>query len=128
MVSALSNQQNCTCACKTLNKHNEDGAGCVRQWFHTTEPLRERRYENIGIHTHRRHKNEQTNRQAIRLSLWWQQMPNPPPPTHTHIWATSIQFYLILLSITYPDFQEISVDLKILASPQSRALLSLTGV
>ena len=22
------------------------GAGCVRQWFHTAEPLGERRYEN----------------------------------------------------------------------------------
>ena len=31
-------------------KHNEDGrthgAGCVRQWFRTAEPLGERRYEN----------------------------------------------------------------------------------
>ena len=28
------------------------GAGCVRQWFHTAEPLGERRYENWYTHTH----------------------------------------------------------------------------
>ena len=33
-------------------KHNEDGAGCVRQWFCTAEPLGERRYENWNTHTH----------------------------------------------------------------------------
>ena len=27
------------------------GAGCVRQWFRTAEPLGERRYSRIGIHT-----------------------------------------------------------------------------
>ena len=27
-----------------------DGAGCVRPWFHTTEPLGERRYENWITH------------------------------------------------------------------------------
>ena len=27
------------------------GAGCVRQWFRTAEPLRERRYENWNTHT-----------------------------------------------------------------------------
>ena len=29
------------------------GAGCVRQWFRTAEPLGERRYENWNAHTHR---------------------------------------------------------------------------
>ena len=28
------------------------GAGCVRQWFRTAEPLGERRYENWNTHTH----------------------------------------------------------------------------
>ena len=28
------------------------GTGCVRQWFRTTEPLGERRYENWNTHTH----------------------------------------------------------------------------
>ena len=28
------------------------GAGCVRQWFRTAEPLGERRYENRNTHTH----------------------------------------------------------------------------
>ena len=28
------------------------GAGCVRQWFRTAEPLGERRYENWSTHTH----------------------------------------------------------------------------
>ena len=27
------------------------GAGCVRQWFRTAEPLGERRYENWNTHT-----------------------------------------------------------------------------
>ena len=34
-------------------KHNEEpthGAGCVRQWLHTAEPLGERRYENWNTH------------------------------------------------------------------------------
>ena len=29
------------------------GAGCVRQWFRTAEPLGERRYENWNTHTHK---------------------------------------------------------------------------
>ena len=29
------------------------GAGCVRQWFRTAEPLGERRYENWNTHTQR---------------------------------------------------------------------------
>ena len=29
-------------------------AGCVRQWFHTAEPLGERRYENWNTHIHTR--------------------------------------------------------------------------
>ena len=34
-------------------KHKEDGrTGCVRQWFRSTEPLREHRYENWITHTH----------------------------------------------------------------------------
>ena len=28
------------------------GAGCVRQWFRTAEPLGERIYENWNTHTH----------------------------------------------------------------------------
>ena len=28
------------------------GAGCVRQWFCTAEPLGERRYDNWNTHTH----------------------------------------------------------------------------
>ena len=31
-------------------KHNADGAGCVRQWFRTAEPLGECRYENWNTH------------------------------------------------------------------------------
>ena len=43
-----------TCARKTLQtqRGRTHGAGCVRQWFHTTEPLGERRYENWNTHTH----------------------------------------------------------------------------
>ena len=58
MASALSNRQNCTCARKTLQiqQGRTYGAGCVRQWFRTAEPLGERRYENrnthIYTHTH----------------------------------------------------------------------------
>ena len=29
------------------------GAGCVRQWFRTAEPLGEHRYENWNTHTHK---------------------------------------------------------------------------
>ena len=29
------------------------GAGCVRQWFRTAEPLEKRRYENWNTHTHK---------------------------------------------------------------------------
>ena len=36
---------------KTLRGRTH-GAGCVRQWFHTAEPLGERRYENWNTHTH----------------------------------------------------------------------------
>ena len=53
MASALSNRQNCTCARKTLQTQQgrTHGAGCVRQWFRTAEPLGERRYENWNTHT-----------------------------------------------------------------------------
>ena len=53
MASALSNRQNCTCARKTLQtqRGRTHGAGCVRQWFRTAEPLGERRYENWNTHT-----------------------------------------------------------------------------
>ena len=42
------------CARKTLQtqRGRTNGAGCVRQWFRTPEPLRERRYENWNTHTH----------------------------------------------------------------------------
>ena len=41
-----------TCACQTLQtqRRRTHGAGCVRQWFHTAEPLGERRYENWNTH------------------------------------------------------------------------------
>ena len=46
----LINRQNCTCARKTLQTQGRThGAGCVRQWFRTAEPLGERRYENWNI-------------------------------------------------------------------------------
>ena len=53
MASALSNRQNCTCARKTLQtqRGQTHGAGCVRQWFRTADPLGERRYENWNTHT-----------------------------------------------------------------------------
>ena len=53
VASALSNRQNCTCAHKTLptQRGRTHGAGCVRQWFRTAEPLGERRYENWNTHT-----------------------------------------------------------------------------
>ena len=53
MASALSNRQNCTRARKTLHtrRGRTHGAGCVRQWFRTAEPLGERRYENWNTHT-----------------------------------------------------------------------------
>ena len=43
-----------TFASKTLQKQRgrAHGAGCVRQWFRTAEPLGERRYENWNTHTH----------------------------------------------------------------------------
>ena len=50
----LTNRQNCTCARKTLQtkRGRTHGAGCVRQWFRTAEPVGERRYENWNTHTH----------------------------------------------------------------------------
>ena len=50
---ALSNRQNCTCARQTLQTQGgrTHGAGCVRLWFRTAEPLEERRYENWNTHT-----------------------------------------------------------------------------
>ena len=52
-ASALSNRQNWACARKTLQtqRGRTHGAVCVRQWFRTTEPLGERRYENWNKHT-----------------------------------------------------------------------------
>ena len=46
--------QTCTCAPKTLQTQwgRKHSAGCVRQWFHTAVPLRERRYENWNTYTH----------------------------------------------------------------------------
>ena len=54
MASALSNRQNSACARKTLQtqRGRRNGAGYVRQWFRTAEPLGERRYENGNTHTH----------------------------------------------------------------------------
>ena len=54
VASALSNRQNCTCARKTLQtrRGRTHGAECVRQWFRTVEPLRERPYENWNTHIH----------------------------------------------------------------------------
>ena len=49
------NRQNCTYARKkTLQtqRGRTHGAGCVRQWFRTAEPLEECRYENWNTHTH----------------------------------------------------------------------------
>ena len=48
------NRQICTCARRTLQtqRGRTNGAGCVRQWFRTAEPLGERRYENRNTHTH----------------------------------------------------------------------------
>ena len=44
---------NCACARKTLiQRGRTHGAGCVRQWFRTAEPLGERRYENWNTLTH----------------------------------------------------------------------------
>ena len=53
MASALSNRQNCASARKTLQtqRGRTHGAGRVRQWFRTAEPLGERRYEDWNTHT-----------------------------------------------------------------------------
>ena len=53
VASGLSNRQNCACARKTVQTQpgRTHGAGCVRQWFRTAEPLGERRYENWNTHT-----------------------------------------------------------------------------
>ena len=47
------NRRICTCARRTLQtqRGRTNGAGCVRQWFRTAEPLGERRYENRNTHT-----------------------------------------------------------------------------
>ena len=47
-------RQICTCERRTLQtqRGRTNGAGCVRQWFRTAEPLGERRYENRNTHTH----------------------------------------------------------------------------
>ena len=51
MASALSNRQNRACARKTLHTRGRThGAGCVRQWLRTAEPLGERRNENWNTH------------------------------------------------------------------------------
>ena len=51
------NWQICTCARRTLQtqRGRTNGAGRVRQWFRTAEPLGERRYENRNTHTHFAH-------------------------------------------------------------------------
>ena len=41
----------CTQALQT-QRGRTHGAGCVRQWLRTAEPLGERRYENWNTHTH----------------------------------------------------------------------------
>ena len=47
VASTLSNWQNCTCACKTLQSQGQThSAGCGRPWFCTTEPLWEHCYDN----------------------------------------------------------------------------------
>ena len=53
------------------------GAGCVRQWFRTAEPLGERRYENWNTHT-RTHTHthiitqlESVRRRVVRFWLQW---------------------------------------------------------
>ena len=48
------NRQICTYARRALQtqRGRTNGAGCVRQWFRTAEPLGERRYENRNTHTH----------------------------------------------------------------------------
>ena len=37
---------------KHYKRGRTHGAGCVRKWFRTAEPLGERRYENWKTHTH----------------------------------------------------------------------------
>ena len=71
VASALSNRQNCTCARKILQTQwgRTHGAGCVRQWFRTAEPLGERRYENwpnsiVHTHTHS-HTHTHTHTQRV---------------------------------------------------------------
>ena len=53
VASTLSNQHNCTCARKTLQtqRGRMHGAGCVRRWFGTAEPLRKRCNENWNTHS-----------------------------------------------------------------------------
>ena len=42
----------CMCTQKLQTQRGRThGARCVRQWFHTAEPLGERRYENWNTHT-----------------------------------------------------------------------------
>ena len=52
--SVTERRRNCACTRKTLQtqRGRTHGAGCVRQWFRTAEPLGERRYENWNTHTH----------------------------------------------------------------------------
>ena len=49
-----------SCARKTLQtqRGRTHGAGCVRHWFRTAEPLGERRYEYWTTHTHNKIQTE----------------------------------------------------------------------
>ena len=65
------NRQNCTCTRKTLQtqRGRTHGAGCVRQWFRTAEPLGERRYENWNTQTHTHtHTHKQTHTHTPRAT------------------------------------------------------------
>ena len=56
--------------CTQTQRGRTHGAGCVRQWFRTAEPLGERRYKNWNTHTHMLIAGVDTLKSSDRMTLW----------------------------------------------------------
>ena len=67
-------------------------AGCVLQWFHTAEPLGERRYENWNTHTHSLPPN---TRPVYILSM------NDNRPVYIHYYYHYYYYYLHILKMSF---------------------------
>ena len=83
-----------------LHAGRTHGAGCVRQWFRTAEPLGERRYENWNTHLHAGSRGFDSHRGHMSERFFRSNRPGYPHPVSSELENSGIRVAVGDCSVT----------------------------